>query len=476
MTMPPSAQTRVNRDRVFHHVRNTDVLKIPSYRNLAGVGDEPGMEGDIILDRSTLQFCFHNGITWVCLTTVILSDACGAGVSLVADGIGPFLSIKGLVEGEGIVLTDDGSCVTIDTAITLSDACGTGVSLVNDGTGPDLAIKGLVEGEGIVLTDDGSCVTIDTAITLSDACGTGVSLVNNGTGPALAIKGLVEGSGISLDSDASCVTINSAATWADVLANGETTAGVNPTIADSDALQGVDAAAGGGLTLRGGDGSAGGGGDMNISGGDGTTGTGNVNLFTQPATGTTDVGRIVIKQGDNSGSGNIPVLAIFGGNHSGTDDAGKVFIVGGSNTGTGDAGDVTILAGGADSGIPGDVVLVPGDNTGSPVTSVGRVVLGIDDIPGHITSRGPLPGVSTSGLLNILSTDTAGELTVASGKSALVTFSRPYTTGGRVIVMLTHQSPVVTPLYVSITNTTSFIVLNDNAGSETVFYYVLEVV
>ncbi len=197
---------RVNRDRVFHHVRNTDVLKIPAYRNLAGVGDEPGMEGDIILDRSTMQFCFHNGVTWICLTTVTLTDGdCDA--SLIIDGIGPFLEIRGLSEGPGIVLTEGASCVTIATDITLSDACGTGVSLVNDGTGPDLAVKGLVEGDGIVLTSDASCVTIATDITLSDACGTGVSLVNNSVGPDLAVKGLVEGDGIVLTSDASCVTI-----------------------------------------------------------------------------------------------------------------------------------------------------------------------------------------------------------------------------------------------------------------------------
>ncbi len=116
----------VNRDRNLHSVKTSRRLKTPRYRTLAALGDEPGMEGDIILDRSTMQFCFHNGITWICLTTVTLTDDPGCDASLIIDGTGPDLAIKGLVEGTGISLSNDGSCVTIATEGLHTYSCASG--------------------------------------------------------------------------------------------------------------------------------------------------------------------------------------------------------------------------------------------------------------------------------------------------------------------------------------------------------------
>ena len=63
-----NAFTRINVERNNINVLHaSNVLKIPRWSSLAGVGDEPGMEGDIILNRLTGQFCFHDGITWQCL-------------------------------------------------------------------------------------------------------------------------------------------------------------------------------------------------------------------------------------------------------------------------------------------------------------------------------------------------------------------------------------------------------------------------
>lgn len=50
----------------YNNLNAVTVDKIPRYTDLTSVGDEPGMEGDIILDRSTKQFCFHTGEMWVC--------------------------------------------------------------------------------------------------------------------------------------------------------------------------------------------------------------------------------------------------------------------------------------------------------------------------------------------------------------------------------------------------------------------------
>lgn len=59
-----SFRTRI--DNKIDHLKNSRVSKIPRYENLSTVGSEPGMVGDIILDRSTKLFCYHNENEWVC--------------------------------------------------------------------------------------------------------------------------------------------------------------------------------------------------------------------------------------------------------------------------------------------------------------------------------------------------------------------------------------------------------------------------
>jgi hypothetical protein len=56
------------KDRNYHHVNHTVVDKIPRWSSLAAVGNEPGMEGDIIIDRSQQLFCFHDGKVECCPT------------------------------------------------------------------------------------------------------------------------------------------------------------------------------------------------------------------------------------------------------------------------------------------------------------------------------------------------------------------------------------------------------------------------
>jgi len=144
----------------------------------------------------------------VIITGGVVGLANAGTTTLVNDGVGPTLALKGLVAGTnmlafGVSATD----VTINAAtVTLANAGTT--TLVNDGTGQALALKGLIAGAnmvafGVSATD----VTINAAtVTLTNAGTT--SLVNDGTGPALGLKGMVAGIGIGIATSAIDVTVN----------------------------------------------------------------------------------------------------------------------------------------------------------------------------------------------------------------------------------------------------------------------------
>lgn len=141
----------------------------------------------------------------------ILLNSAGGTVSLVNDGTGPILAVKGLSAGAGISLdSSDPTKITIGTTIALGSAGGV-ESLVNNGSVPNLAIKGLTAASGISLTSAATAVTIANSTTLGSAGGT-VSLVGNGTGPGFTVKGLTAGTGIGLSSSTTNVTISSSIT------------------------------------------------------------------------------------------------------------------------------------------------------------------------------------------------------------------------------------------------------------------------
>lgn len=103
--------------------------------------------------------------------------------------------------------------------VTLTSAGGP-VSLVNDGFGPALAIKGLSVGGGISLSDAGTFVTIindspATSVTLGSV-GAGQSIVNDGNGPALVTKSIVGGNGISVTSSLTTVTISATPLYVEI--------------------------------------------------------------------------------------------------------------------------------------------------------------------------------------------------------------------------------------------------------------------
>jgi hypothetical protein len=95
----------------------------------------------------------------------------GGTESLVNDGTGPTLATKGLKAGTGISLTATGTDITINntdpgSAVTLSSA-GTAPSnsLVNDGVGPAVAVKGLIAGTGISFISTTTDITINSTAT-----------------------------------------------------------------------------------------------------------------------------------------------------------------------------------------------------------------------------------------------------------------------------------------------------------------------
>jgi hypothetical protein len=128
--------------------------------------------------------------------------------SLPTDGqVLTYDSVTGLWRNETPLLGSD---------ITLTSAGGS-QSLVNDGTGPTLAVKGLSAGGGILLAPSvgNDFITISnvspaSSVTLTSAGGT-ETLINDGTGPTLATKGITAGTGISLSSTATDLTVTNAA-------------------------------------------------------------------------------------------------------------------------------------------------------------------------------------------------------------------------------------------------------------------------
>lgn len=213
-------------------VQGTNTLTISNTAaadTCANVGDPGGAE--VYVTGSSMPFNFRKlsatggGITItqfgddIFLGVAVPSLTSAGGTTLVNDGTGPALAVKGLTAGTGVSLSASATEVTINnsspaSSVTLTSAGGT-ETLVNDGTGPTLANKGLTAGTGVSLSSDATSVTITnsspaSSVTLASAGGT-ETLVNDGTGPAIATKGLTAGAGISLSSSATAVTISATA-------------------------------------------------------------------------------------------------------------------------------------------------------------------------------------------------------------------------------------------------------------------------
>jgi len=134
--------------------------------------------------------------------------ASAGGTTLVTDGAGPSLEVKGLTAGTGIAINVNAGDLEIEntdpaSGVTLASTGGT--TLVTDGAGPSLEVKGLTAGTGIAINVNAGDLEIEntdptSGVTLASAGGT--TLVTDGAGPSLEVKGLTAGTGIAINVNA----------------------------------------------------------------------------------------------------------------------------------------------------------------------------------------------------------------------------------------------------------------------------------
>lgn len=131
--------------------------------------------GGVVADKFVVntgtesQFLKGNGTldsnTYLTTETTLTSD--GGNTSLVVDGVGPDLHVKSLIAGFGINFISGIDFIEVQnsyipTTITLDNNGLIGSqSIVSDGVGPDLAVKGLRQGTDINLTSNANEVTIN---------------------------------------------------------------------------------------------------------------------------------------------------------------------------------------------------------------------------------------------------------------------------------------------------------------------------
>ena len=150
----------------------------------------------------------------VTIDNTLIGASLGGTAAVFANKTGATLNLRGITAGTGITVTQNANDIVIGnadwgSAVTLASAGGV-YSLINDGAGPSLAVKGLSVGAGITVADSGSVLTLTnsnpTIPTLTSAGGT-YSLVNDTGGPTLAVKGLTAGAGVTITDSASALTI-----------------------------------------------------------------------------------------------------------------------------------------------------------------------------------------------------------------------------------------------------------------------------
>jgi hypothetical protein len=149
---------------VFDRVTINGVAVIPRDEHETSPITQPGA---VLYDKSDRSLYLSDGVSWNLVggpaSEVHLNPVAGAaGTTLIADGVGPVMSLKSVAAGAGITVSSNGTDVTITNSISGSAASlglvvgASGESLVGNGVGPALTIKGLIAGSGITITASGS--------------------------------------------------------------------------------------------------------------------------------------------------------------------------------------------------------------------------------------------------------------------------------------------------------------------------------
>lgn len=149
-------------DKRFSHTITTDAEKIPRYTNLAAVGDEPGMEGDIILDRETKQFCFHTGEEWKCLDVQNTCNNCEfeilqENIPLVIDTPGLYCIKEDLYVEDGQVgITVNSNNVTLDGCSQLITGTASGTTELITSTATGILVTATATENVIIFSSTGN--------------------------------------------------------------------------------------------------------------------------------------------------------------------------------------------------------------------------------------------------------------------------------------------------------------------------------
>ena len=225
----------------FRDLTTQNTLGIPWTKNVALEVIRP--IGYIIYDQLTMSVYISNGQQWQIAVsgggiTTLMPTAGSTGLSIVDNGIGPNLTVKGLLAGPGVTITDDSNDLTFEVAVTLDDAQpagGSTYSIIGNGIGPNLTNKTITAGSNITIVDSGTDITISSSggggggyvagpgiditgnvisadITLADAQATSpttYSIVGNGVGPNLTNKTISAGSGIVITDSGTDLLITS---------------------------------------------------------------------------------------------------------------------------------------------------------------------------------------------------------------------------------------------------------------------------
>lgn len=157
------------------------------------------------------------------------SETLVSGETLVT-GYPQTFSTKGIKAGTGISFATNATDITITNtssgdSVSLASAGGD-ETLVNDGIGPALVIKGLTAGVGVSLAGSGDSVTIASSVTLANSgVASGfISLLDSTTSPNFTTKGINLGvsNGLTLTATTTDITLG-LPTTADVILNSLTT-------------------------------------------------------------------------------------------------------------------------------------------------------------------------------------------------------------------------------------------------------------
>jgi len=73
-----------DKSKILNTLITTGLQKIPIWKSLEAIGDEPGMIGSIILNQDDDLLYYHDGITWTLVETTSITNI-GQGEDLVVD-------------------------------------------------------------------------------------------------------------------------------------------------------------------------------------------------------------------------------------------------------------------------------------------------------------------------------------------------------------------------------------------------------